>query len=789
MAPLVSDPRQIVINFNPARRQALLKLVDEITNFMLSELDYSNQDLGAVSTGTPQSSTPSQSGTSTPQPQENKPKPVDQQAPPQPDPKASKEAVRIQKAALKHMTEWKKEFMPKLEEIVNVEDGPKIQAERKKHVEEMEKHKLDNPEEGEDLMSFGDVKVDKSEDFFSLQLLYHPIPTRLTSVPVRDRKEALSCILLLLLSTGKYSAHSRTLALYLASALELPQTFIIHEETEIAKQLMSSSKDDKEKEDTMSAETEAAKRRQENKFGRFWKVGLASVAGAAVIGVTGGLAAPLVAGALGGVLGGIGLGGVASFLGIFWMNGALVGALFGAYGAKMTGEMMDNYAKEVEDFKFIPLREEWGRDYSSPESQQEQQSRRLRLTIGINGWLNEEEDITSPWRVLSTETEVFALRYEMKTLVALGTAFTDLVKSAAWNTFKSEVIKRTVFATLWAALWPIQMLAAASNVDNPFSRGLNRSRKAGHLLADALINKVQGERPVTLIGYSLGAAAIHACLQSLAERRAFGLVDTVVIIGAPAPAAPSHWRTIRTAVSGKIYNVFSENDMILGFVYRAYSLSYGVAGLQSIKDVSGIENLDLSEMVSGHLRYPELTGEILRKCAFVGVKGSKEIEKDDVIRMKDDYKEGKLVDYDEKDDGNEAKKNEQVSPSKGMTEDLKGLNLTSEEKLSLPPRPSETEEPTQPAPVTQSEKQQQTLAPSDGNEKEEQKLNLPPRPDEIDDVPSSKQEQQQQPQIKRKEVPQPSQKITDNPRPLTPTSNADDDEEYKGISMVNKGSP
>src|SRR5690606_523039 len=110
------------------------------------------------------------------------------------------------------------------------------------------------------------------------------------------------------------------------------------------------------------------------------------------------------------------------------------------------------------------------------------------------------------------------------------------VKSAAWSTFKSEVIKRTVFATLWAALWPIQLLAAASKVDNPYSRGINRSKKAGRLLADALINRVQGERPVTLIGYSLGAAAIHACLQSLAERRAFGLVDTVVIMGAPAPA-------------------------------------------------------------------------------------------------------------------------------------------------------------------------------------------------------------------------------------------------------------
>jgi hypothetical protein len=33
----------------------------------------------------------------------------------------------------------------------------------------------------------------------------------------------------------------------------------------------------------------------------------------------------VVAGAIGGIMGSVGLGGVASFLGMFWMNGALVG--------------------------------------------------------------------------------------------------------------------------------------------------------------------------------------------------------------------------------------------------------------------------------------------------------------------------------------------------------------------------------------------------------------------------------------------------------------------------------
>lgn len=334
MAPLCADPRQVVIALNPARRQALLKLVDDITLYMASQLETSADDLGSVSPD----DDPEEGGLkpAAREASSQDGKPQQQQAEKKLTGRAARQAERIQKAALKHMADWKKEFLPKLQEIVRVEDNAKIQAERQTRRENMEKQRLDTPEDAENLISFGHVQIDKSEDASSLRSLYHPIPTRLATIPPEDRREALSCVLLLLLSTGKYSAHSRALVLCLASALELPQAFVNKEEAEIAKSLMESSTAGQGQKEAMSAEAEAAKRRQENKISRFWKVGLASVAGAAVIGVTGGLAAPLVAGAIGGIMGGVGLGGVASFLGIFWMNGALVGALFGAYGAKMT---------------------------------------------------------------------------------------------------------------------------------------------------------------------------------------------------------------------------------------------------------------------------------------------------------------------------------------------------------------------------------------------------------------------------------------------------------------------
>jgi Protein of unknown function (DUF726) len=63
----------------------------------------------------------------------------------------------------------------------------------------------------------------------------------------------------------------------------------------------------------------------------------------------GGLAAPLVAAGLGSLLGGIGLGGTvaAGYLGGMAASAPLVGSLFGAYGGRLTGEMMNRYSKEV----------------------------------------------------------------------------------------------------------------------------------------------------------------------------------------------------------------------------------------------------------------------------------------------------------------------------------------------------------------------------------------------------------------------------------------------------------
>ncbi|KAI4262219.1 MAG: hypothetical protein L6R42_002596 [Xanthoria sp. 1 TBL-2021] len=548
---------------------------------------------------------------------------------------AAPKMKELKEEALKFIDQWRSNVIERIGSIVNSKEEASSQLESapaKAPTSNATQDKKVNP-----------IATKPEATDTALKEIFPPIDTPLSSLEEPTRILILHSTLLLLLSLEHYIAPSRVLLLYLTSSLHLPLSVLTDDEEKIAKGLLEAAKH-------MSGESETQKKAEENKHSRKWKVGIASVAGAAVIGLTGGLAAPLVAAGVGSVMGGLGLGATAAagYLGAVAGSTVIVGGLFGAYGGKMTGEMMDAYAKEVSDFAFLPVKEKpnplssTNKDSSSHSKNEKEikdpasdsskplspssataiddaSSRRLRVTIGISGWLTEAADVTTPWHVLGSNAEVFALRYELEALMNLGNSMQAMISSAAWGYAKSEMIKHTIFAELTAALWPLALLKISRLVDNPFSIAKNRSDKAGELLADALINKAQGERPVTLIGYSLGARVIYSCLMSLAKRKAFGLVESAVLIGAPCPSSTGDWRVMRTVVASRLVNVYSENDYILGFLYRTSSIQYGVAGLQKIEGLPDVMNVDVSETVSGHLRYRYLVGSILKTIGFEDV--------------------------------------------------------------------------------------------------------------------------------------------------------------------------
>ncbi|KAL9627128.1 MAG: hypothetical protein Q9204_006792, partial [Flavoplaca sp. TL-2023a] len=460
-------------------------------------------------------------------------------------------------------------------------------------------------------------KAPKLEDIFPR------IKTPLTKLSLSQRRLVLHSVLLLLISLERYSARSRVLLLYLTSSLKIGAKALQEEEVKIAKGLLESAQQ-------INADKEAQEKIDASQHSRKWKMRAATVAGAAVVGITGGMAAPMVASGVGAIMGGLGLGWVD--LGSVAGSTYLVGALFGAYGGSMTGQMMENLSREVEDFAFLPVH---GRrkEFEDESEAAAEEDRRLRITIGITGWLTEKEEIVKPWRVLSTGSEVFALRWELETLINLGNSMKTMLSSAAWGYAQSQVIQQTMFAELMSSVtWPMGLAKVARVVDNPFTLGKTRADKAGEVLADALIHRAQGQRSVTLVGYSLGARAIYACLMSLAKRKAFDLVESAILIGAPTPSDAASWRMLKTACPGRLINVYSTNDRVLAFLYRTSSIQYGVAGLAPIQGLPGVENVDVSETVNGHLRYRFLIGKILSQI------GLQDLDKEEIKNEEAAYK-------------------------------------------------------------------------------------------------------------------------------------------------------
>jgi hypothetical protein len=96
-------------------------------------------------------------------------------------------------------------------------------------------------------------------------------------------------------------------------------------------------------------------------------------------------------------------------------------------------------------------------------------------------------------------------------------------------------------------------VAASDIVDNPWGVCLEAANVAGIELANTLLGRLQGSRPVTLVGYSMGALVITCALKEMARRsHSRGIVQSVYVT---PPPPPSPFRYV--AIEHTIFHLFS----------------------------------------------------------------------------------------------------------------------------------------------------------------------------------------------------------------------------------------
>lgn len=361
-------------------------------------------------------------------------------------------------------------------------------------------------------------------------------------------------------------------------------------------------------------EAEAQETETEKSKWSKWKrggiIGAAALTGGTLLAVTGGLAAPAIAAGLSALAPTLGtivpIIGASGFAAAATAAGSVAGSVavaasFGAAGAGLSGTKMARRTGGVDEFEFQPIGEN-------------HQQGRLAVGIMISGFILEPEDFTRPWQGHDGDLERYALCWESQNLIAVSTAIQDSLTSSITTELMKQGAMLTVLSTLVAALaWPSALLSATSFIDSKWAIAVDRSDKAGVLLAQVLLKGVQGNRPVTLIGFSLGARVIFRCLEELSKKEeSASIVERVVFLGAPISLETERWKTARKMVAGRFVNFYSMNDWILGIVFRSSLLTQGLAGIQPV-NIPGIENVDVTEAVNGHSAYLAVASEILKE--------------------------------------------------------------------------------------------------------------------------------------------------------------------------------
>ncbi|XP_064423926.1 transmembrane and coiled-coil domain-containing protein 4 isoform X3 [Latimeria chalumnae] len=377
---------------------------------------------------------------------------------------------------------------------------------------------------------------------------------------------------------GYYDARARVLICHIAWLLRVP-----FEELEVFEESLIESLKEQKQEQSEEMEKARKKKETKKKVKRYLLIGLATVGGGTLIGVTGGLAAPLVAAGTAAIIGTAGAAALGSTAGI-----VIMASLFGAAGAGLTGYKMKKRVGAIEEFEFLPLTE----------------GKQMHITIAITGWLSTGKygSFIVPWSNLAHSSEQYCLAWESKYLMALGNGL-EYMLNGILSQVTQEALKLTVLSGILTALaWPSSILTVSSVIDNPWGVCLSRSAEVGKHLADLLLRRQQGNRPVSLIGFSLGARVIYFCLQELArEKGCEGIIQDVVLLGAPVEGAVKYWKPLTKVVAGKIINGYCRGDWLLKFVYRTSSVKIDIAGLQPIDlDDRRMTNVDLTPIRNCH---------------------------------------------------------------------------------------------------------------------------------------------------------------------------------------------
>jgi hypothetical protein len=374
------------------------------------------------------------------------------------------------------------------------------------------------------------------------------------NIDIDLRWTVLCDLFLVLLADSIYDSRSRTLLERVGASLQVSWLDICRFEKRVTDSLEMQEAANKE---TWNEAEHMENRRKQALRRRYMMMGLATVGGSLVIGLSAGLLAPVIGAGLAAGFSTIGVAGTSGFL-----AGAGGTALITS-GAVISGGTIAVRASNrrtgaVQTFEYRPLHN----------------NKRVNLIVTISGWMNGKiDDVRLPFSTVDPIMgDMYSVHWEPQMLQSMGDTINILATEALTQGLQ-QVLGATILVALMAALQlPIVLSKLSYLIDNPWTVSMGRANAAGLILADSLIDRHLGVRPITLVGFSLGARVIFACLRELANKGAFGVVQNVYLFGSPIVANKEDYLRVRSVIAGRFVNGYASNDWILGMFMARHGL-------------------------------------------------------------------------------------------------------------------------------------------------------------------------------------------------------------------------
>ncbi|TVY80735.1 putative membrane protein [Lachnellula suecica] len=347
---------------------------------------------------------------------------------------------------------------------------------------------------------------------------------------------------------------------------------------------------------------------------RYMMMGLATVGGGLVIGLSAGLLAPVIGAGLAAGFTTIGVAGTGGFLAGAG-GAAIITSGAAASGGIIAVRAANRRTGAVKTFEYRPLHN----------------NKRVNLIVTVSGWMTGKvDDVRLPYSTIDPIMgDIYSVLWEPEMLTSMGDTINILATEALTQGLQ-QVLGSTILIGLMAALQlPVVLTKLAYLIDNPWTVSLDRANAAGLILADSLIDRNLGTRPITFVGYSLGSRVIFSCLKELSRKGAYGLVQNVYLFGSPIVAKKDEYMKARSVVAGRFVNGYATNDWILGYLFRLTSGGISrIAGLAPVEDIPGLENVNVTEYVPGHMSYRTAMPRLLREVGWI-------VESDEFTEIED----------------------------------------------------------------------------------------------------------------------------------------------------------